>query len=179
MWIFGYGSLIWKPGFRFEEKRPGFIHGWSRRFYQGSPDHRGVPEKPGRVVTLLEDRLARTGGMAFRVEGAEAEQVLRELDHREKGGYERHHVPIWGYNEAEAEIPVVESALVYVATEDNPHYLGPASPEAIALQVANCRGPSGPNSEYVLRLAQALKELNMVDEHVFAIAAALEELVAG
>lgn len=177
MWIFGYGSLIWKPGFEYEEKRLGFVQGWARRFYQGSPDHRGVPEAPGRVVTLLEEESARSWGMAFRIEGAEAESVLRTLDHREKGGYERHEVVIWGIDASGARIPVVESALIYVATEENPHYLGPASPAEIARQVKRSQGPSGPNTEYVLRLAQALRELGVVDEHVFAVAAALEELI--
>ena len=51
--IFGYGSLVWRPDLPHTEAHDGYIVGWVRRFYQGSPDHRGTPERPGRVATLL------------------------------------------------------------------------------------------------------------------------------
>lgn len=169
MWIFGYGSLIWKPDFAWVERRAGFVRGWQRRFYQGSFDHRGVPGRPGRVVTLLPAERAATWGMAFRIEGEEADEVLARLDHREKGGYERFEVPVYG-SEVGGEIIAVERALMYVATAENPNYLGPAPAAEIARQVIDAVGPSGPNTEYVLRLAESLRKFDMEDAHVFEIA---------
>lgn len=165
-WVFGYGSLVWRPAFAFEERRAGYIEGWTRRFWQGSTDHRGVPGAPGRVVTLVAERGARCWGMAYRVAAAERSGVLAQLDHREKGGYARHAVDVHAGGERIA-------ALVYVATSDNPNYLGPASLSEIALQVRRSHGPSGPNLEYVLRLAEALRRIGADDPHVFELAAEL------
>jgi len=163
LWIFGYGSLIWRPAFPFTERRGASIRGWARRFWQGSTDHRGVPGAPGRVVTLEAVRDARTFGAAYRVADERTVEVLMGLDHRERGGYERLRLPL---TFADGE---VASGLVYVATSANPNWLGPAPLEAIAAQVARAQGPSGPNAEYVLRLAASLRELGAEDEHVFAL----------
>lgn len=177
MWIFGYGSLIWKPGFDWVDRRVGFVRGWRRRFFQGSCDHRGVPGDPGRVVTLLPGESAVTWGIAFRVEGEQADRIIESLDHREKGGYEQHRVPVYDDDPGGGEMIVVDQALMYVATEENPHYLGPASPEEIAAQVRYACGPSGPNTEYVLRLADSLRKLEVDDPHVFAVARELRKFI--
>ena len=168
LWVFGYGSLIWRPTFAFSERREGYVDGWARRFWQGSTDHRGVPGAPGRVVTLVMEAAARCWGAAYRIDDAQREEVLAHLDHREKGGYARHQVAV---HFSEDEAPC--TALVYVATEDNPEYLGPASLESIAAQVRASRGPSGANAEYVLRLAESLRAMNAHDGHVFDLAALL------
>lgn len=159
VWLFGYGSLIFKADFPFIERRPAFIRGWTRRFWQGSHDHRGTETAPGRVVTLAPLEGAVCHGMAYLVTPEE----FAHLDHREKNGYLRLATDMHFEDGTTAE------GIVYIATHDNAAYLGPASETDIARQIASARGPSGPNSEYLLRLAQALRELGKPDEHVFAI----------
>ena len=163
LWIFGYGSLIWRPAFPFAERRGAWIAGFARRFWQGSTDHRGVPGAPGRVVTLEHASDSRCFGAAYRIGEADATQVLDNLDHRERGGYERLRLPLAFNDGGGAE------GLVYIATPANPNYLGPAPLDAIAAQVSRSHGPSGANAEYVLRLADSLRELGFHDDHVFEL----------
>lgn len=90
VWLFGYGSLIYKADFPYLQRRPASIVNWTRRFWQGSHDHRGTPESPGRVVTIIEEAGAICHGMAYLV----TPEVFAHLDHREKNGYLRLAVPI-------------------------------------------------------------------------------------
>ena len=167
LWIFGYGSLIWHAGFAFRERRSARLSGWARRFWQGSHDHRGTPDAPGRVVTLVADAEAVCTGVAFRV----APDVFAYLDHREKNGYERHPLEI----EVTRDDGRLErrAAVTYIAPSGNHAELGPAPIEAIAAQIARCEGPSGTNRDYLLRLADALRELGTEDDHVSALESAL------
>jgi cation transport regulator ChaC len=166
LWIFGYGSLVWRPAFAYRERRPAFVRGWKRRFWQGSTDHRGVPGAPGRVVTLVPDPRARCWGMAYRVAPGVGHEVLEALDRREQGGYERHRASL----HLSARDDCTHEGLVYVASRRNPNYLGPAPLPRIAEQVLGAHGPSGANADYVLSLAEALRGLGAEDDHVFALA---------
>lgn len=157
-WVFGYGSLIWKQDFPVIASRPGHIVGWQRRFWQGSHDHRGRPDDPGRVVTLVAVPGAACHGRAFLVEPA----VFEHLDHREKNGYERVSVDIVFERET-------VSGVVYRAAEDNPAFLGPAPLAEMAAQIARSSGPSGANRDYVIELARALRALGCTDDHVFEL----------
>jgi len=170
-WIFGYGSLMWRTGFPVAAVRPAFVEGFKRRFWQGSIDHRGVPGAPGRVVTLATQKGARCWGHACLIEVSRHAEVLSQLDAREVGGYQRQVLNLT-LDSGEAV-----SALTWVAWPDNPNYLGPASARAIAAQAARAAGPSGSNAEYVLRLEEALREPDMADRHVSAIAAQLRKLL--
>jgi cation transport regulator ChaC len=174
VWIFGYGSLTWKVGFEYIERRHGYVEGWTRRFWQLSTDHRGVPDAPGRVVTLIPEPDQQTWGVAYRVPGEDREEVLERLDFREKGGYERHFTSV-RHNDG----VVADEALVYVATRDNPNWGGPAPLDDIARVIAESHGPSGPNIEYLLRLADSLREMQAHDEHVFELEREVRRLAFG
>lgn len=168
VWVFGYGSLIWRPSFPFVEKRRASIEGFTRRLWQGSDDHRGVPGALGRVVTLVAKPGEHCVGVAYRIADHEADAVLAHLDHREKNGYQRVTVDLHDEN------GVFARGTVFVADPTNDNFLGDAPLEAIIHQVRTSRGPSGDNAEYVVELSRALRALDARDEHIDAIASALE-----
>lgn len=159
VWLFGYGSLIFKADFDYIEARPARIRDWQRRFWQGSHDHRGTPDAPGRVTTLVEAPGETCTGLAYRV----TPDVFDHLDVREKNGYLRFFTDMTLDDGSHAD------GLVYIATEDNAAWLGPAPPDEIARHIDAAHGPSGPNRDYLVHLAEALRTLGVDDPHVFAI----------
>jgi cation transport regulator ChaC len=96
-------------------------------------------------------------------------EEFAHLDHREKNGYLRLATDIV-FDDGGHTL-----GLVYIATHENAAFLGPAPEREIARQIAASRGPSGPNSDYLLQLAQALRELGQDDPHVFEIERHLAE----
>lgn len=174
VWIFGYGSLVWRPDFPFAEARPATVAGWARRFWQGSTDHRGVPAAPGRVVTLVADPGGECWGRAYLIEAESSDAVIEHLDYREKGGYALHEVDIRFPGHDGASAP----GLIYIAEPGNPNWLGEAPLDAIARQVARSSGPSGHNAEYVLELARALRAMGADDPHIYDLAARVAALAA-
>lgn len=165
-WVFGYGSLIYKVDFPYLEREVASVEGWERRFWQGSHDHRGTPEAPGRVVTLVPSPAATCKGIAYRIE----HEVFDHLDHREKNGYERHAITISLLTAGRSV-----GGILYVARADNHAYLGPAPLPELAAHIAGASGPSGSNRDYLMQLAGALRELDDHDPHVQALEALLAE----
>ena len=160
IWLFGYGSIIWKTGFPFEERRVAHIKDWSRRFWQASADHRGTPDRPGRVVTLVPDGGAACWGVAYRIAAEHVDDVMDQLDYREKNGYSRMDLTLHLRDHGAV------SGITYRADEQNPWYLGPADDQAMARQIAAAVGPSGTNKQYILELNRALLANLIRDEHV-------------
>jgi len=156
VWVFGYGSLVWKTDFEYSSKLYGYIEGYERTFYQGSTKHRGTEEKPGRVCTMIPNKMGKVWGVAFEVKGKH--QIAKAMEHlglREcvLGGYDTIFVPFHDENET-----LTKDALVFIALPSNPLYLGDCSIEKMAHQIVNSKGQSGYNVEYVTKLADFYKE---------------------
>uniref|UniRef100_A0A1Y1MUZ1 glutathione-specific gamma-glutamylcyclotransferase n=1 Tax=Photinus pyralis TaxID=7054 RepID=A0A1Y1MUZ1_PHOPY len=165
LWIFGYGSLCWNPGFSFEKAVAGTIHGYSRKFWQGNSTHRGTEEKPGRVVTLVKEKGSVVHGLAFQISG---EAALSYLNKREckLGGYV---VEFARFYPRARNISF--NTILYIATAQNELWLGDAPASDIADQIVESCGASGHNVEYLIRLAAFMHYHfpNEKDDHLFAI----------
>lgn len=160
--IFAYGSLLFRPGFAYLERQRAVAHGYARGFTQASPDHRGTPERPGRVVTLHASADGSTVGALYFV-SAPANQLLSELDHRERAGYVRLTLAV----STDVE---THQAVTWIAPPGNAYDAGYLAPAALAAYVRLCVGPSGRNDDYVFQLERALAELGVSDPQVSDLA---------
>ncbi|KAJ3727248.1 ChaC-like protein [Lentinula guzmanii] len=176
--VFGYGSLIFKPPPHVISEVHGFLKGYVRRFAQKSHDHRGTPEKPGRVVTLIhkEDWAAFSASDAFPDEDivwdpAFEKEVRGYLDYREKDGYTLETVDVWGVESNGQETIVLHGVHCYVGRKDNPSFIGSEPLDALAHKIWESVGPSGPNKEYLYNLVEAVRKLapESHDSHLYAL----------
>lgn len=168
-WVFGYGSLMWNPGFPFEEKRPARVSGYRRALCVRSWVHRGSPDAPGLVLGL--DRGGSCRGTAFRVAPADRQGVVAYLRERE--------LVTRVYVERTVAVRFADGrrvpALTYVADRKHRQYAGALSAEQAAGIVATSFGQSGPNTDYVFNTLAHLKEMGIRDhwlENVGALVAA-------
>ncbi|CAI9724471.1 putative glutathione-specific gamma-glutamylcyclotransferase 2 [Octopus vulgaris] len=169
LWVFGYGSLTWKPNICYRKKLIGYIKGFKRTFWQGNMYQRGTKEKPGRVATLVESKNKQVWGVAFEVCGKEnIQDALSHLETRETklGGYrciETQFHPRDTFDNQTINV------ICYTATSNNSQYLGPCDTDQMAEQIIWASGTCGTNSEYVLKLAQFIRDYipEDEDEHLF------------
>ncbi|HTR13846.1 MAG TPA: gamma-glutamylcyclotransferase [Roseiarcus sp.] len=170
LWVFGYGSLIWRPGFPYVSRCPAILRGWRRSLCVYSHVYRGTPERPGLVLGL--DRGGACRGMAFRVDAADRERTVRYLREREQvtGVYLERNAPI-----------VLDSgervlALTYVADRQHPQYAGRLERGKMLEAVRAGGGQSGPNADYVTETSRHLLEMGVRDKELEWLAAQLNRL---
>ncbi|XP_073829089.1 putative glutathione-specific gamma-glutamylcyclotransferase 2 [Musca autumnalis] len=187
IWIFGYGSLMWKIDFPCIDWQRGYICGYQRRFYQHSIDHRGVHVKPGRVVTLIPATPTdRVYGVAYRVAASERESVIKHLDFREKNGYERCTVTFHVFDPdktASGSTTKSFDIVIYIATQENESWAGDdanCQVENIAEQIFTSAGPSGRNREYLFNLVKSMEHLfpGVIDDHLVELEEAVRRRIA-
>jgi glutathione-specific gamma-glutamylcyclotransferase len=157
LWVFGYGSLMWRPGFAYEEARHARLTGYKRCFCIYSVHHRGTAERPGMVLGL--DRGGACEGIAFRVAAARAAETTRYLRAREqvKGVYREVHVPVELIEGPHREV----LALAYVAERAHPNYAGELTLALQARLVHGAQGESGANLDYLISTLRHLAELGI------------------
>lgn len=159
LWVFGYGSLIWHPGFPVAERQVARLKGWHRSFCMRSIHHRGSPEAPGLVLALDRAEGAHCDGVAFRVApGAETATVdaLRERE-----------LISSAYIEVELDVRLKDGrdvpALCYVIDPHHVQYCGGLALEEQAQIIARSTGGRGPNRDYLWSTADHLHELGIAD----------------
>jgi cation transport protein ChaC len=166
LWVFGYGSLIWHPGFDFDEKLVAVLHGYRRAFCMTSIVYRGTPDTPGLVLALDEDPGAHCTGIAYHVPAPSAAATHAYLRERELVSY--------AYDEAEVPLALADgravAAIAYVSNPAHPQYRGGLSLEAQAEVIARARGPRGPNADYLLNTVESLEALGLHDPDLVHLA---------
>jgi cation transport protein ChaC len=169
-WIFGYGSLMWRPGFHHIDSQPAVIHGFHRSLCVYSHVHRGTPERPGLVLGL--DRGGSCHGMAFRVAEDQWEDTLAYLRAREQ--------VTMVYLEREAPLRLMASgtsvtAITYVVDRSHRQYAGRLELPALVDHVRNSEGVSGHNVEYVRNTLAHLQHMGIRDTTLEALVSRLDD----
>ncbi|HEY0851108.1 MAG TPA: gamma-glutamylcyclotransferase [Bradyrhizobium sp.] len=171
LWVFGYGSLMWRPGFEYIEKAPARLIGEHRALCVYSFDHRGTPEKPGLVLGL--DRGGACRGIAFRVAPEMREATIEYLRAREQTTHVYREVmrSVWLNNEAQQRV----SALTYVADRGHVQYAGRLPLSEQLRIVRQGHGRSGNNRDYVLATVKAIEAEGFRDEPLHRLASMLHD----
>jgi cation transport protein ChaC len=157
LWVFGYGSLIWRPGFAFVERHPALLKGAHRSLCVYSFSHRGTPDKPGLVLGLDNGGACR--GVAFRVEPHRKAETIAYLREREQ--------VTMVYKESVRPVALndgrIVPALCYVVDREHRQYARKMPREELLRLVRQGEGLSGANHDYVRNTVLALRELGIHD----------------
>ena len=169
-WVFGYGSLMWRPGFAFVERQSAVLHGRRRAFCIYSVHHRGTPERPGLVLGLAPGGAVR--GAAYRVADTDWTEVYAYLKEREQ--------PTETYVEAQVFVRVADGrrlpALGFLSDTAHPQWAGALGFEAQARLIAGASGRSGRNVDYLRDLVEHLRHDGVRDRGMERLLARVEAL---
>ncbi len=174
-WVFGYGSLMWRPGFPHLGSVPALLHGVHRALCIYSHVHRGTPDAPGLVLGL--DRGGACHGLAFHVEEHHRSEVLAYLREREQTTMVYRET--WRKARLLTGNQKIVEVLCYVADRSHHQYAGPLTVSDQMGLIAGSKGQSGPNEEYVLKTAAHLDEMGIRDPRLEALAAAIRGIGPG
>jgi glutathione-specific gamma-glutamylcyclotransferase len=170
LWIFGYGSLMWNPGFEYVRSQPAMLRGYHRAFCVTSTRYRGTPERPGLVLGL--DRGGCCRGIAFLVADAEVAGVLQNLWDRE--------MPRQVYSPRVMQIDLGEGgksrALTFVADRAHEAYMGRMDVDDIARTIADCSGARGPNADYLFNTLRHLEAIGIRERRLDELGSAVQAL---
>jgi cation transport protein ChaC len=171
-WVFGYGSLMWRPGFPHDERVIGLLHGRRRAFCIYSVHHRGVPEAPGLVLGLAPGGSVR--GVAFRIAAENWPGVYDYLLEREQ--------PTETYVENWSEVRLGDGrrvrALVFVSDMRHPQWAGDLDLDSQARLIAGSEGLSGRNIDYLRDLVEHLRQERVADRTMELLLRKVETLEA-
>ncbi|WP_299659109.1 gamma-glutamylcyclotransferase [uncultured Ruegeria sp.] len=159
MWVFGYGSLLWNPGFPVASSERATLHGYARSFCMRSIHHRGTEEEPGLVLALDEQPEASCTGLALAVEAGHEDRTLAELREREliSSAYLERMLDVQLGNGQSV------NAVTYVVDAHHVQYCGGLPLEDQAQIIAHAIGGRGPNTEYLYNTASHLTEIGLHD----------------
>lgn len=164
LWVFGYGSLLWNPGFQPTITRPAVLNGYRRSFCMWSYHHRGTKSKPGLVLALDRSTSDCCHGLALQVAEQDAKSVLVELRRRELISY--------AYVETKVQLEItgigIQTALAYVI-DRNHHQYCQIGLEKQALVIATAMGGRGRNQDYLEKTVAKLNELGIGDSELDAL----------
>lgn len=170
VWVYGYGSLIWRPEFEFLERRAALLYGYHRSLCLWSRINRGTPEQPGLVFGL--DSGGSCKGVAFRISGDDVPEVFDALWRREmpSGAY----TPRWLSCKTDAGLI---TALTFVMNRNTDAYVPHMPLEQLVSVIKAAHGINGPCIEYVIETAHALKKSKIKDKRLQSVIEALDSRI--
>lgn len=171
-WVFGYGSLMWRPGFSFEKAQPAILHGYNRSFCVYSHYYRGTPDRPGLVLGLDPQTNAQCRGVAFCVAPAQKDAVVAYLTERELCGYAYQAATLPVMLECGTEI----EAYTFVADPDHALYAGDLGLDKSASMIMQAEGQTGLNRDYLINSVRELEANGYADAHLHELLKKVEYL---